>query len=81
MTQNPITPPAFPCIDNAGPNGQAVWRDDGMSLRDYFASHAMIAIFAGDERTAEDFDEQIVAKNAYRLANAMLKARQEGDGC
>ncbi len=57
----------------------------GMALRDYFAAKAMQAAFAGDgarmiaDRDAR-YDEtnwaQIVAMNAYEMADAMLIARE-----
>jgi hypothetical protein len=57
------TPTAFP------------WTHDkvtctGMTLRDYFAAKAM-PILISDDVTCES-----VALNAYRMADAMLKARQ-----
>lgn len=69
--------PAFP--DHNLPH-----RHNGMSLRDYFAAHALtmvadatalavideIAIRRGVEATT------VVAKYAYELADAMLKARK-----
>lgn len=70
--------PAFPA--------PADWKTDpGMSLRDYFAAKAISVIhddyaknMDNDERTgvydAAWFDA--VAIDAYRLADAMLKARQ-----
>ncbi len=70
--------------DNGGPafgiqsltqNAQSHRVEGGVTIRDYFAAHAVIGLFAGDERSAGDFDEQLIAANAYRLADAMLKAR------
>ena len=58
-------PPAFPChpgIDNP------VY--DGMSLRDYFATHAMQALIDNDGLFSE------IPTQAYALADAMLKARE-----
>ena len=43
----------------------------GMSLRDYFAAKAMAALLLGDGTT--HFDSR--AKEAYEVADAMLKAR------
>ena len=55
--------PAFP---NEGFNG---WGTpfEGMSLRDYFAAKAMQALIQRDE--------QSIAWEAYRLADEMMKAR------
>jgi hypothetical protein len=51
--------------------------DYGMTLRDYFAAKAMQAMFSGylptHERTGELYG--IVAREAFALADAMLKAR------
>ena len=57
--------PAFPChpgVENS------IY--DGMTLRDYFAAKAMQGILF------EGLDESETAKNAYAMADAMLKARQ-----
>jgi hypothetical protein len=69
----PTNPPAFP----TNQNGYLV--GSGMHLRDYFATHAMQAIISDSRymgligvnnyhyRRAED---------AYKMADAMLKARE-----
>jgi hypothetical protein len=43
----------------------------GMSLRDYFAAKALPQCFAVSATT------DIAAKEAYRMADAMMKAREE----
>ena len=57
---------------------------NGMTLRDYFAGKVLPAIYAdcmaeiekyGIHRQSEWLDN--VAKDAYQIADAMLKARQE----
>ena len=81
---------AFPCYKQVPmPSGVMVTQmDGGMTLRDYFAAKAMqgelaamvdpsgyqcgIALDAPDEALAR------IAKHFYRIADAMLKAR-EGD--
>ena len=59
--------------------------DRGMTLRDYFAAAAMQAIFGGvgaqqvaerDRRYDGTNWAEVVAKNAYEMADAMLKARK-----
>lgn len=65
--QNQSGGPAFPQPINPGEYGR------GMTLRDYFAAKAMQAWFPTWERD-QDFD---LCKRAYRLADAMIKARQE----
>ena len=58
----------------------------GMSLRDYFAAKAMAAMYAtsfewestGEPRTPADTAEvEEMAVDAYGIADAMLKAREQ----
>jgi hypothetical protein len=58
---------------------------NGMTLRDYFAAKAMQSIFAANvewEFTGTPMDEESlqlladVAQDAYKMADAMLKARE-----
>ena len=76
MTKN-TGGPAFPChpgIENP------IY--DGMSLRDYFAAKAMQGICANpdDIHVPEDetYDQYVdeISRSAYKIADAMLKARQ-----
>ena len=65
--------PAFPTfkgLDNI--------QTDGMSLRDYFAAHAMIAFIDKDEwqSTIGDVARE-VAFHAYAIADAMLEERKK----
>jgi hypothetical protein len=71
--------PAFPSTFHNG------WGEPekGMTLRDYFASKAMQALIRFEDkalpymsRNTLDFDSR-VSYQAYRYADAMLKARQE----
>jgi hypothetical protein len=50
----------------------------GMSLRDYFAARAVPAIvsLAGNDLANVDGMPAIIARDAYRVADAMLKARE-----
>lgn len=57
--------PAFPLPSMIYPSG--------MSLRDYFAAKAIAAL--ADTPRADD-EMELVADRAYRLADAMLKARE-----
>ncbi|SCM71599.1 conserved hypothetical protein [uncultured Pleomorphomonas sp.] len=79
----------MPNVDNGGPafarayfehatTGEWSPAQDGMSLRDWFAGQAVGGIVAseGESRTPSD----IVAKRAYELADAMLTARESGNG-
>ena len=58
-------------------------KNDGMTLRDYFAAKAMQGLIAHEERAKQlgshnlgDFDVR-VAVCAYRYADSMLKAREQ----
>ena len=65
-------PPAFPV--------QSVYIEDqetnsrGMTLRDYFAAKAMHGIVASCIENG--FNDDLVSASSYRLADAMLKARE-----
>ena len=61
--------PAFP-----GNPSKDIYTHLGMSLRDYFAAKAMPWV-ASDLPVCEDFSKQ-VAEFSYKMADAMLKARQ-----
>ena len=70
MVANMNNPPAFPD-----------WTKDGMTLRDYFAGQALAG---GLEQGIEDdmnsgwwHDPSKLAKRAYAIADAMLKARDD----
>jgi len=78
--------PAFPCTE--GNYTSAKWASEGLSLRDYFASKAIVsqprfprslwqAIRWGFGLPYESsrFSEHDYAKRAYEMADAMLKAR------
>ena len=54
---------------------------DGMTLRDYFAAKAMQGLLANgwcseQRESAPSMGEREVALDAYRLADAMMKARE-----
>ena len=78
MTQKDIHGgPAFPVVHNN-------WTKTGMTLRDYFAAKAMQSIYAANVEwtpTGTPMDEESlqvladVAQDSYKLADAMLKAR------
>lgn len=56
------------------------WINKGMTLRDYFAGQALAGILAGsgDKTGFVDYDEKIVARSAWGMADAMIAARKEG---
>ena len=64
--------PAFP---NEGFNG---WGTpfEGMTLRDYFAAKAMQGLLAQSLGTALGSPVEQAAEYAYKMADAMLKARE-----
>jgi hypothetical protein len=45
---------------------------DGMTLRDYFAAKAMQGLLAG----ATTSDGAMIVRDAYKIADAMMKARE-----
>ena len=51
-------------------------KDKGMTLRDYFASKALEGICAG-QQTQLFTNQDHLAKGAYLLADAMMKAREQ----
>lgn len=63
--------PAFPFVLG---ESQYVHYEFGMTLRDYFAAHAL-GISDATLRPAYSFDEK--AEHAYMMADAMLKAREK----
>ena len=65
--------PAFPFILQ-GPRIEG--DSQGMSLRDYFAAKAMHAMLNNDIRREQMATCPNVAKDAYRMANAMLAERE-----
>lgn len=81
--------PAFPQFDvvagDRDGHGDAIeaytTATGGMSLRDYFAGQALMSLphlCAHDTLLDGMTFEQHVARNAYRLADAMLAAREVG---
>lgn len=71
--------PAFPCdVFDPDVRGPEQW--EGMTLRDYFAGQALpmlidlLRAFRRDQTSYVDVDH--CAKQAYAMADAMLKARQ-----
>ena len=60
-------------------DGQKIVGNKGMTMRDYFAAKAMQGMLSanGDANGFLEYEEKTVAKNAYKLADAMLKAREQ----
>ena len=72
--------PAFPG-PYATENGQieVVWKQQGMTLRDWFAGKAMQGWLSTypTEHGADEVYAEGVAELAYEVADAMLKAREQ----
>ena len=70
--------PAFPhTVEYKGADSGGVVPHGGMSLRDYFAAKAMVALLAGNFPITKEIDaEQRIAVAAYQMADAILKARK-----
>ena len=69
--------PAFPVsaiVYNEECKNPTTIINDGMSLRDYFAAKAMLAIISREDYF--DTPADCVAIDAYGIADAMLKARE-----
>lgn len=72
----------FTGIDSEGNERFEIAPSGGMTLRDYFAAHLMPTIYTSycadvDRGRAKYHDDQldILAKDAYEFADALLKAR------
>lgn len=80
MSTNKHGGPAFPVPGMNLPNDLTVFPLIGMTLRDYFAAKAMQARLAGvimaQQAYAWGADE--AARDAYGIADAMLRAREGG---
>lgn len=83
MNSNKTGGPAFP-TDNAHQTGPHSYHTEGMTLRDYFASKVMPAIYevamieaADGSGLFKDDDWRMgLAIDAYAMADVMLKARE-----
>lgn len=64
--------PTFSINDEA--RVTSVGGDGGMDLRDYFAAKVMQAILTNHK--LEDCDDDVVARNAYQMADFMMEARK-----
>ena len=67
--------PAFPCEWDYINSSRAA--ANGMTVRDYFAAKAMQGLLAGLLADRMDVKWQNIAIDAYRQADAMLKAREQ----
>lgn len=65
--------PAFSLIDQKDPWGKRIVGREGISIRDYFAAKAMQAAY--NDYNGDNWIDRL-AKRAYEMADAMLKARE-----
>lgn len=73
--------PAFP-LQATFAGGEYFSGTDGMSLRDYFAAKAMkeyLTAYPPDNDYLSDDLLSVIAREAYRAADAMLAAREQGE--
>ena len=70
---NPHAFPKLPITKNS--NGEILYQSDGMTLRDYFAAKAMQGLLS-DPDWRIDLPFSATASAAYKMADAMLKARE-----
>ena len=70
---------AFPNGITTNKDGLFVGGQQGMDLRDYFATHAMLGILTMLEGGNEGLItvQKSTSKHAYELADAMMKAREQ----
>lgn len=67
--------PAFP-VTPTDRSGQCAPTECGMTLRDYFAAKAMVALIVARGSEIQDRGWPTYAEvDAYKIADAMLKAR------
>jgi len=69
-----MSEPAFPFAWESPLTGKTTI-NNGMSLRDYFAAKAMAAMISHPDSSV-DVPPSTFAKGAYRMAEAMMKARE-----
>lgn len=75
MTDKQTGGPAFP-LHNHGAQTLGLHLS-GMTLRDYFAAKVLAMLMHPD---AKDYNPEETARRAYLFADAMLKAREAGNG-
>lgn len=65
--------PAFP---NEGGEASGLYSHPGMTLRDWFAGNAMQGILSAENKPYSPNERRDIAGLSYRIADAMLKARE-----
>ena len=67
---------AFPTLRQIEhPHGSFVTNESGMTLRDYFAAKAMQGYTS--KKLIDGFDEDVIAEMSYKIADAMMEAREQ----
>jgi len=69
---------AFP-VAGYQETGGYVLPTEGMSLRDYFAGQALVGLTVDYINHPKDINHEIVAKQTYKFADAMLAEREKGE--
>ena len=69
--------PAF-VGDGWSVDGVQAIRGGGLTVRDWFAGQALVAIGAADMRSEMPIVPETMARNAYALADAMMAERAKG---
>ena len=67
--------PAFPTSNWQKTVPMSNGYNEGMTLRDYFAAKAMTGLLTAE--IVGEYSNDHVAEISYRIADAMLKAREE----
>ena len=68
-------PPAFPhTVEYKGSDCGGIVPHGGMTLRDYFAAKAITGLLTAE--IVGEYSNEHVAEISYRIADAMLKARE-----
>jgi len=69
--------PAFPTDNYAAIVPMSTGYSEGMTLRDYFAAKAMQEQIGNPLKLGDDEAHRLIAERAFRMADAMLKAREQ----
>lgn len=68
----PSNPTAFPTLTYSKNTGEMNGHEEGMTLRDYFASKAVTGVCNNNASKTTDW----IARKSYEIADAMLKQRE-----
>jgi hypothetical protein len=68
-----------PASPMAGPDPYGYYIQSGMTLRDYFAAKAMLALIIANNGIIDVVTGLGNCKDAYQIADNMLKARKVND--